>query len=166
MESFGLLTEVGVALAGFSGIAIAIGGRNGEISRLQRWRNTNLLLSTLGVTFGSLSVPFFEIVGLEGAELWRASSLAFLPIALYTFVAPNVTLKRIPRSEIVHFSKATWYFSIMLTGFAFASQLINVLEFFGAVAPGPLFAGLLALLVGGALQFTRILVGIAERPVV
>ena len=163
MESFGLLTEVGVALAGFSGVAIAIGGRNGEISQLQQWRNTNLLLSTLGVTFGSLSVPFFEAFGLEGPALWRASSLAFLPIALSTLVAPNVTLRRIPRSKIVHFSKSTWYLSIVLTGFAFVSQLSNVLELFGTAAPGPLFAGLLALLIGGALQFTRILVGIAER---
>jgi hypothetical protein len=164
MESFGLLTEVGIALAGFSGIAIAIGSRDGEISSLMRWRNENLLISTLGATFGSLAVPFFETSGFEGAALWRASSLTFLPIALYAFVNPPLGLRQIPTSERVRFSKTTWYLSLVLAGSAATAQLGNVLGLFGTATPGPLFAGLLGLLLAGTSQFFRILVGIAERP--
>ena len=54
MDSFSSLMEFAVAIAGFSGITMAVQARNTALSEVQSFRNTNLINFSLSAAFGSV----------------------------------------------------------------------------------------------------------------
>lgn len=53
LESFSNLMKFAVAIAGFSGISIAIQSRDGKIDGIREFRNRNLITWSLCAAFGS-----------------------------------------------------------------------------------------------------------------
>jgi len=153
-------------MAGFSGIAIAIGNRGGEIDDLTRWRNSNLLMFTLGAAFGAVQPMLFDSFGLSGSELWFASSLGFLPICLLCQIRLFVSVQRLSVDDRNHLSPVLWYLGLFGCGTAALAQLANAFDFWGDSFAGPIFAGVLWLLFLSTSQFVRILSGLPRRPAV
>jgi hypothetical protein len=86
LDSFATLTEFSVAIAGFSGIAIAIGARGRSISSLTQFRNRNLLTFSIGAAFGSVLPPLAR-TALSPAERKATSWLIWIVSIVGTSLA-------------------------------------------------------------------------------
>jgi hypothetical protein len=156
-EALSAIAQVGLGLAGFTGILVALGRTQAAFSRPEVLRLLLLLVSSLGAVFLSL-LPFaLHESGIGDVACWRLSSLA---LAAFTTISLAYLGSRIQRhrSEFGQlFSTAV--FVIIATG----SVLIVILQLVNAVglgAPprsGSFLFGLLWLLFIGSLQFARIL---------
>jgi hypothetical protein len=163
LDSFAVLTEFAVALAGFSGIVIAIGNRDGAMDGLTRFRNGNLLLMTLGAAFGSVWVPMLASFGLEGEALWRATSLCLAPLVLAIPLHALQRSRRLAEAERAQLSLAIWWLAIGGTLLTSPAMLVNAAGILAPAQPGPIFAALVFLLFIATVQFFRILAGVPGR---
>lgn len=87
MDSFSSLMEFAVAIAGFSGIKMAVQARNAVVNEVQSFRNTNLIAFSLSAAFGSVigmhasrcdRVPALVLVErVLRARVWRAADRSF-----------------------------------------------------------------------------------------
>ena len=157
MDSFATLTEFSVAIAGFSGIAIAIGARDGRVSSLTQFRNRNLLNFSIGAAFGSVLPPLMGHLGQSGASIWTYSSGLFAAIIVYLVAGPFIARSELTPSERKATSWPIWILSIAGTSIAGVAQLLNVFGFFGDPGPGPLYAGIVWTLLMATIQFYRLL---------
>lgn len=96
-----IFAEVFVALAGFSGIAIAVGRRQlGSLSRLDRRRLTNLfVLAGLGLVQTLFILALLHAEGLEASSLWRAASAASVAVVGPWLVWDVVQVTRLDPAE-------------------------------------------------------------------
>lgn len=157
MESFTTLTEFAVAIAGFSGIAIAIRARNGTVSALTHFRNRNLLNFSIGAAFGSILPPLVHHLGASGVSIWTYSSALFAGIAVFLVVAPFRGRVPLNASEREATSWPIWIVSVVGTSIAAVTQILNSIGFFGTPGPGPMYAGIVWILAMATIQFYRLL---------
>jgi len=156
LDSFATLTEFSVAIAGFSGIAIAIGARDGAVNSLTQFRNRNLLNFSIGAAFGSVLPPLMSHLGRSGESIWICSSGLFAAIAFYLVIAPFIGRAALSPSEREKTSWPIWIVSVVGTSIAGVAQLMNVFGFFGDPGPGPLYSGIVWTLLMATIQFYRL----------
>lgn len=164
MDSFATLTEFSVAIAGFSGIAIAIGARDGRVSSLTQFRNRNLLSFSIGAAFGSVLPPLMSHLGLSDTSTWRYSSGLFALITVLLVTQPFIARAGLSLSERKATSWLIWIVSIVGTSIAGIAQLLNVVGFFGDPGPGPLYAAIVWTLLMATIQFYRLLTPAPAAP--
>ena len=157
MDSFATLTEFSVALAGFSGIAIAIAARDGSVSSLTQFRNQNLLTFSIGAAFGSVLPPLMSHLGLSDASIWACSSGLFAMITFLLVTQPFIARTGLSPSERKMTSWPIWIVSIVGTSIAGIAQILNIVGLFGDPGPGPLYAGIVWTLLMATIQFYRLL---------
>jgi hypothetical protein len=157
-ESFSSITEFGVAIAGFSGVAVALTHRDGGMSPIDRFRTLNLLVSALGATFASTFPLAAASFGATGSVIWAASSAGFAALLLVNSFLPFVLAASLSPEDRAALSSVIW----MLAGGGSAVMVIwqatNAYAVFGPASPGPFVAGLLWQLFTATLLFVRLLV--------
>ena len=163
MESFAVMTEFAVELAGFSGVSIAIANRDGQTEELTRFRNRNLLISSFGAAFGSASVPLADSFGLAGTDLWRVVSVAVLVACVTTLLSPILGARRLASGDRRQLSPVVWYLSAVGSPTAAVAQIVNIGGFAWPPFAGPVFAGVFWMTFLSACQFFLIFAG-PKRP--
>lgn len=152
LDSLLVFGEIGVALAGFSGITVAIGRRaQGHWDEVDRNRLQDLLIASLGAAcFAILPIVLTKSGMTDGLAL-RFCSAVF---ALYLLVAAATIL----RGGGGRLGYAAWILMIPMVlviamlGLAAAGILSRVIEF-------PYYLGLFWLLFLAATNFVTLLVG-------
>jgi hypothetical protein len=94
MEAEGILTtlaEVAIAIAGFSGIVVALDRSEGPWSELDRVRLSMLLQVSISCVFWSLLPIFLNVAEVVPASIWFWSSAMWL---VYIFVVLGYRLRR------------------------------------------------------------------------
>ncbi len=102
MEGESILTttaEVGIAIAGFSGIAAALSGRQEPWSDSDRVRFQMLLRTSMSAVFFSLIPLVLELAKLSGSTLWRASSALWLVYITVSVAAVSPTMARSAQTD-------------------------------------------------------------------
>lgn len=154
--SFFVLTELGVGIAGFSAIVVAIGLRSNELEPISRYRVLSLLLSALLAAFGSLVPQLLAGLDFVDESLWRWSSI----ILAVSIVASAVDseLRRYRLSPIERAKIASLlYVSLMANMVGLTVWLVaNATN--ASPSAGPAFGSLALLLLGSAIVFVRFLV--------
>ena len=163
MDSFATLTEFSVAIAGFSGIAIAIGARGRSISSLTQFRNRNLLTFSIGAAFGSVLPPLMGHLGLSDTSIWTYSSGLFAVIILPIVIGPFIARTALSPAERKATSWLIWIVSIVGTSLAGIAQLLNIVGVFGAPGPGPLYAAIVWTILMATIQFYRVLTTVSAE---
>jgi hypothetical protein len=74
-ETLTLLAELGLGLAGFTGVAATFGGRDRVYSPADRVRIESIFTLTGATIFGSLAALTFSAAGISPATLWMWASL-------------------------------------------------------------------------------------------
>ncbi len=87
LEPFSNLMEFAVAIAGFSGISIAIQSRDAEPNAIREFRNRNLIARSLCAAFGATLPEGVVYLGAEGPQVWSWTSYLF---ALFLMIALSV----------------------------------------------------------------------------
>ena len=157
LESFSVLTELAIAIAGFSGITIAIHGRARSSDAVTTFRNKNLITWSLGAAFGSTLPDAMSHLGAFGADIWILSSLFYTPFILALIVVPFMTRARLSKADRARLSPAIWIFGIGGAAFFLAALLANAAGMFGEPSSAPVYLCVLWTIFLAAVQFFRLL---------
>ncbi len=164
LDSFGVVTEFGVALAGFSAVATALSQQRGAIAALDRFRTLNMLMWSLGAAFVS-TFPYVAYgFGAEGVAVWRSSSLGFVVVLAVGTAVPIVLRRRLEPRDRRQLSPVLWVLAVGGNSVLIVFQAANVSGLLGAPSPGPILASLVWLLFFAALLFVRMLVNRPSAP--
>jgi hypothetical protein len=154
-DSLIVTAELAVAIAGFSGVVVALRRRSEDpnsIAYLRLWRLVESSLASIGFSLLPLVLYHFE---LRAPSLWSVSSAV---MALYLVSIQVFTIRRF-RTQLA--SPATsWRFNGTLIGVQsafFVLLLINSLGIGIGPAFGPYFAAVVQHIALAALMFSRLL---------
>ena len=157
MESLTTIAEIGIALAGFSGLVVVLRKKSGALNEIEKYRMSVLLTTAFGAMFLALLPAALQQLGLADDILWRTSS-AFLTTFSFAFVLGWVLSSR------RFFQVAREIFSVPAFSLMAVGHLINVglqlsvtLGFWGDGSPGVFLLGLIWLLAHASQQFVRML---------
>ncbi len=154
-DSFFIITEFGVGIAGFSGIVVAIGHRGGELRPLDRFRVLNLLIVALTAAFGGLVPQLLAGFGLVGGPLWRWSSITLAVFLVGLFIDAQLRRRRLSAAERANISRVLWVG--VLGGLLLLAALLLANATRAAPSAGPVWASLVGLLAISAILFIRVL---------
>jgi len=157
VESFASLTEFAIAIAGFSGIVIALESRNGAISLLTWLRNTVLLAWALGAAFGSTFPALVSNFGATGPSVWVYSGVLLAGICFALLLVPLLAARRLDRPSRSQLSPLMWVLALGGNPAAGTLLLLNSGSVFGTPSPGPVYGVVLWLLAFATLLFARLL---------
>jgi hypothetical protein len=150
------IAQLGVAITGFSGIAIAFNRQPGRLSDFEAFRVSLLFANSLAAVFLSL-IPFaFFYLGWSQEVIWRTASSVCVLFET-TFIASHISpARRFLRAHRELFNLKLLTFVTCGHLINTVVQLLNALGMFEARLSIFVF-GLLWLLFHGAFQFGRIL---------
>jgi hypothetical protein len=156
-EALSTIAEVGLGLAGFTGILVALGRSGAAFSRPEVLRLLLLLVSSFGAVFLAL-LPFaLHESGVGDSACWRLSSAILAAFTTVSLAYLGYQIQR-HRGEFGRlFSSAV--FAVVASG-SLAIVLLQLANAAGLGArprSGPYVFGLLWLLFIASLQFARIL---------
>jgi hypothetical protein len=156
-EALSTIAQVGLGLAGFTGILVALGRTQTAFSRPEVLRLLLLLVSSFGAVFLAL-LPFaLHESGVGDVACWRLSSAALAAFTSISLAYLGYQIRR-HRSEFGQLFSAA-VFVIIATGSVLmvVLQLVNALGLGSPPRSGSFLIGLLWLLFIASLQFARIL---------
>ncbi len=154
MDSFALIAELALALAGFSGVASAFGGRDRSYQPVERQRLVSLFAAAGIALAGAASVDTMASAGLPSQQVFTiASALVFIltAVTLLPYLRKGMRFVRDPNSSTTPWVLAV-SFGIILAVLALSAANVAL----GGRA-WPLIGGLYLLLLYGLWMFTRIL---------
>ena len=156
-SSFAIITEMATAIAGFSGIAVALSNRGNVIPPVDRFRTLNLLVWSLSAAFASTFPLVAESISLIGAAVWQASSAVFCVVLLMGLMIRFQTARDLTATERETLSPVVWTLTVGGNLVLIVWQILNAIGLFGAPSPGPILIGLIWLIAVSALIFVRLL---------
>ena len=156
-EALSTIAEVGLGLAGFTGILVALGRSRAAFSRPEVLRLLLLLVSSLGAVFLALFPFALYESGVGDSACWRLSSVILAAFTSISLAYLGYQIQRY-RGEFGELFSST-VFAIVATGSLaiFVLQLSNAVGLGAPPRSGPYVFGLLWLLFIASLQFARIL---------
>jgi hypothetical protein len=155
------LAEVGIAIAGFSGIVVALQHRSGRWPEIDKVRFSMLLQVSLASVFSSLIPILLHLVNPAKTFVWAWSSglwLAYaLPMAVYRVPRAITTVRAAPEPWS-RFVGAYVFTSLTLQILLQTTNLVWLRE------PWPHVLTILLSLLLASLLFIRLLHGVIGRP--
>lgn len=159
LDSFSPLMEFAVAIAGFSGITIAIQARDKEPDAIKEFRNRNLISWSLCAAFGSTLPQGAVHLGAHGTQIWTWSSSVYALFLVLVLFVPYQGRARLTPAERDRLSPAIWVTGIGGTALVAVAQVVNAGGWFREPNAAPLYLGVLWMILFGTLQFYRNLFG-------
>ena len=156
-DSLQVIAEVGIALAGFSGLIIVFRRNAGPLDDIQKFRMSLLFILAFGATFLSFLPDLLSSFAVPEERVWfdaSASLFGYSLILLWWWFSGSRRLAKIV-PEIFN-----WYaFTTMAVGHVIVVvlQLGVMLGLFETRAPGVYMLGLMWYLIHAAQQFVRML---------
>ena len=154
-SSTGSITEFAIVVAGFTGLVLAIGAREGSPNPVVKLRTVTMLFYAFTAAFGSLLPTLGQSLG---ADPWRFAAFWLIFFLLgnmvATFIATRVLLSVEDRQQL-----AGWMWALVLGGNSvFAILLVSALvASFPVTETGAFFASLIWQLILSTILFTRII---------
>jgi hypothetical protein len=149
------LAEVGITLAGFTGIVAVLGRRgHGEWEPHEWLRLAMLLTFSFGSVFFAFLPPLLDAYDVPEPRAWSIASAmlaVFLAVVYAAIIGRVVALGELVRDEFPRWAGAVTGIGTAIVVAVLASNA------FGARAFGPYLVGMLWMLVAAALQFYRLL---------
>jgi len=147
------IASLAAAIAGFSGIVAAFGGREGKWQPAERFRITNMLVLSLGACLLSLVPLTEESLRIPDRALWMVASVCLLAFCAFYYVRTIVLLRR-PKLRrpgvLVEWVRVAYFACLSL---AIILQVLNVGGVWIERGPGAFIAGLLLMLIPAGLMF-------------
>ena len=148
------LGKVAAVFVGFSGVVAVYGQRPlGRWFPEERFRLTNMMLTSLGACLFAFVPPIAALLHLTEPALWATAStlLGAFCVGYFLYALPiRLRLHQVRRDVLPLW--ATLSFVLLLCSAA-VLQVFNAASVLFAREPGPYVAGLLLLLIAAGLQF-------------
>ena len=156
-ETLTSVAEFAIALAGFSGIVVALGKQPGRWAPADRYRLLNVLIFAFGAGFMAYVPMGLAHAGLAGSHLWRVSSGLFLCFAVPGAILMFVRTRALPEDVRSLVNPLVRLISYTTSAVGILAQVLNLLGLGLEPQFSVYFLGLVLLLLNGSIQFTRIL---------
>jgi hypothetical protein len=154
-----LLTDISVAVVGFSGVVAAVAYRGSKFEPLDQLRIFTMLLFALCGTFGSLGPFVAESFGANQVFQWRFGA-GFLALLLaFSILATFVAAWRLEPDDRAKLQPSVW---ILVVGGNSALTLWLVVSMVIQPGPGPIVISLIWQLFLSVLLFVRLI--LSPRP--
>jgi Na+/melibiose symporter-like transporter len=151
--------EFSVAIAGFSGISIAIQSRDAKADAIREFRNKNLIMWSLCAAFGSTLPEGVVYLGAEGPQVWSWSSYLYALFLFSVLSVPYASRSRLTPDERARLSSLIWVLGVGGTALVAVAQVVNGLGWLHSPSAAPLYWGVLWMILFAAMQFYRNLFG-------
>jgi hypothetical protein len=149
--------EFAVAIAGFSGITMAIQSRERAQNELITFRNKNLITFSLSAAFASALPQVTSHLGAAGTGIWVWSSSFLSLLCAFCVAFPYAARRTLPVEQRIQLSRVVWYGAIGGTTFVLLFQWVNALGYLGEPAVAPLYIGILWMILVAAVMYFRML---------
>ncbi len=154
---FQTIAEIGIGLAGFSGLIVELRKQTGPLRSIQIYRMRILLALSFGAMFLSMLPNLASDLGLDELRTWHLASLTmagYSGLFLCWWIASSLRIAK-AAPEIFNWRA----FSIIATGHTInlLLQLAVVMSAFNSSAAGIYGAGLVWYLMHASQQFARML---------
>jgi len=153
-DAFVVLAELSLALAGFTGVVSAFGGRERAFNEVEHMRLEMILWSSGGVLAGSLLLFVVSAGGFSAATIYKIVGIAMSLMRVVSFARMSPVSLRNLRDKNTTVSTRSF-------AFAHAWSLAILVLYVTAVALGgeawPLLAGFSLQLIFGLMTFARLL---------
>jgi hypothetical protein len=156
-ESLSTIAEIGIGLAGFAGVVVALGNRSHRLDPLDRMRVIGMLVGSLGAALLATLPKILADIGVAEQTTWRTSSAVFACYLSMFLVYSFLASRALPPSLRAHLHLGMW---ILVIGGTLVFAVVlgdNTLGLSGAPSAGPYLSGLYFLLVYSSIQFLRLL---------
>ena len=150
------ITEFAIVIAGFTGLVLAIGSKDGTANPLVKFRTITMLFYTFTAAFGSLLPTLAQSVGI--VEIWRYSGYVLVVLLVANMVA-TVISSWILLSPEERKQLKVWMWSLVLGGNSVFS-LVLLASLIGISAlpiTGAFFSALIWQLVLSTVLFARMI---------
>ena len=156
-DLFLILAQIGVALAGFSGLVVVLRKETGPLSEVHKYRMRVLFGMSFGAVFLSITPDAIENLGVPSREAWRWSAAIFSAYSIIFLLQWQLSSRRIAKTSPEIFSRLV--FSALTVGHTIVLllQLSVVFGFWGDRSVGIFGIGLIWYLIHAAQQFVRML---------
>jgi len=150
------VTEFAIVVAGFTGLVLAIGSRDGVANPLVKFRTVTMLFYAFTAAFGSLLPTFGQALGIT--EVWHFSSYVLITLLIAnmgaTIVSSRVLLTAEQRTQLKR-----WMWSLVLVGNSFFSLLLvaALAGVVGLPVTGAFYGALIWQLVLSSVLFARLI---------
>jgi hypothetical protein len=156
-DSLGVIIEFAIGLAGFAGIAVAVGDPVQRTRAYERFQ----LRSLIELSFGAALVAFLAL-GLLQARIpeqraWLVCSVVLIAVQAALIVSGALQGRAMAREERARLHLATFIFASIGSATSRGVQLVNVAGGFGSPQFAAVYFGLVWLLTMSGVQFLRIL---------
>ena len=151
-DTLSIFAEISIALAGFSGIVIAFGGRSvGSLGALEIRRLSNLfILSGVVLTLALVGISMLHVSGINVAQFWSWASAAVFLIATPWLIGDIV---KVTGFESHDKSQINWSLVIFFDSMAAAMIVLQALNWWSINAAWPFFVALTLITIGAFQQF-------------
>ncbi len=156
-EVLTLIAEIGIALAGFTGVVTVVGRPPGPLSALEAFRLSQLLALSLGaVALALLPLGLYHL-GIDAPRLWQISSAAMAILGFGLLLGHVRPIRHFMRESPEIFNH------ILLTTLVLAHigniglQAAHALGEIKPAGPGVFLIGLYFYVIHGGLMFVRVI---------
>jgi hypothetical protein len=127
-DTLSIFAEVSVALAGFSGVAIAFGRRSiGVLTPLEKRRLYNLIVSSgLVLILSLLGVSLLYVESIDPGFLWRGGSAVLVLTGIPWLIADWFKVQRLEPEERTKVPGYVIYTFTAIAVFILCLQIVNV----------------------------------------
>ncbi len=153
-DTFSLIAELSIGLAGFTGVAAAFGGRERAYQPIERVRLTAVFLISGGALAGCLAIHATAAAGFSAATQFQTAGTICFVITVCGLAVSGSKAIRETRNPESTASAGAVALNFGLTALCLVLYGMSVLQ--GGV-PGPLVGGLSVQLLAGLWIFTRLL---------
>ena len=153
---FQVVAEIGVAIAGFSGLIVSLRKASGPLTTVQKFRLRILLLMAFGAMFLSLLPELLVFCGAAPSTVWKLCSLTLCVYSVVFMVWWVAASARIKKAEPQIFNRFAYFRMAAGHGLVIVLQVAFLASFVDSGIA--VFAiGLAWYLLHSAQQFTRML---------
>lgn len=156
-QSLQIISEIGIGLAGFSGLIVAFRKDAGPLTNVQKYRLQVLLALAFGAMFLALLPELLHYMGVPPDRLWTLAALVLSCYSVVFVIWWVIASHRLKASVPEIFN---WFaFSRMAAGHIIVVllQLAVIFSLLDDNSPGPYLAALIWYLLHAVQQFTRML---------
>ena len=155
-SAVGGITEFAIVVAGFTGLVLAVGSKEGATNPLVKLRTITMLFYAFTAAFGSLLPLLWESIGVQA--IWRYSGMVLVVFLLAnmaaTFVSSRLLLGAEERRQL-----STWMWLLVMVGNTLFTLILvlSILGIFNIAIEGAFIGALIWQLVLSSILFTRLI---------
>lgn len=156
-EVLTLIAEIGIALAGFTGVVIVVGRPPGPLTALESFRLSQLLSLSLGAVVLALLPLGLYHLGIDPPKLWQASSAAMATLGVGLLLGHFASTRRFLREAPEIFNRVLLTTLVLAHVGNIGLQMGHALGGIKPAGPGVFLIGLYFFLIHSGLIFVRVL---------